>query len=321
MSIIEKAITKLDLNKISATALSTFPTDQLLADSPALDLSKSEITSLPERVVFAALPAALAATQPPVIKAAGDDPPQTKKVDIDLEQLCQLGMVSPHTERSNISEEFRRIKRPLLDKIFNNDSKAVAHNNLIMVSSSLPGEGKTFCAVNLAISIALELDHTVLLVDADVARPAVSRYLTITEDREEYQQGLMDILLDKNLDLSDVMLRTNIDKLTLLRSGRNHKHATELLASHSMNRLLDEISARYPDRVIIFDTPPLLLSTESRVLATQMGHIVLVIEAEATTQNAVRDLLSQFKSTDNISLIYNKAPKFEGASYYGDYYG
>lgn len=313
MSIIEKAITKLDLNKSSA-ASSALPTDQLPVEPPALNVSEATITPI-------AVTAAAPQTPAPATKVSSEDPPQTKKVEIDLEQLRLLGMVSPHTERSTISEEFRRIKRPLLDKIFNKSGKPVAHNNLIMVSSSLPGEGKTFCAVNLAISIALELDHTVLLVDADVARPAVPRYLTITQDREEYKKGLMDILLDKDLDLSDVMLRTNIDKLTLLRAGRNHKHATELLASHSMNSLLDEISQRYPDRVIIFDTPPLLLSTEARVLATQMGHIVLVVEAGSTTQNAVKDLLSQFKSTDNVSLIYNKAPEFEGASYYGDYYG
>ena len=190
-----------------------------------------------------------------------------------------------------------------------------------MVTSSLPGEGKTFCAVNLAISIALELDHTVLLVDADVAKPSVGRYLKTTNELEENKAGLMDILLDKNLDLSDVMLRTNIDKLTLLRSGRNHKHATELLASHAMSTLLDEIATRYPDRVIIFDSPPLLLSTEARALASKMGQIALVVEAGSTTQNAVKDLLSQLKTNNNVSLIYNKAQPHEGTGFYGDYYG
>ena len=311
MSIIEKAISKLDQNKNSATEVHAAPASTIAhpATPPATPVTPIETPRAPIEAVKA---------QP---SASQLEQPHSKKVEIDLEQLVTLGMVSPHTDRSNISEEFRRIKRPLLDKIFKDNSNDAKHKNLIMVTSSLPGEGKTFCAVNLAISIALELDHTVLLVDADVAKPSVGRYLKTTNELEENKAGLMDILLDKNLDLSDVMLRTNIDKLTLLRSGRNHKHATELLASHAMSALLDEIATRYPDRVIIFDSPPLLLSTEARALASKMGQIALVVEAGSTTQNAVKDLLSQLKTNNNVSLIYNKAQPHEGTGFYGDYYG
>ena len=311
MSIIEKAISKLDQNKNSATEVHAAPASTIAHPSapPATPVTPIETPRAPIEAVKA---------QP---SASQLEQPHSKKVEIDLEQLVTLGMVSPHTDRSNISEEFRRIKRPLLDKIFKDNSNDAKHKNLIMVTSSLPGEGKTFCAVNLAISIALELDHTVLLVDADVAKPSVGRYLKTTNELEENKAGLMDILLDKNLDLSDVMLRTNIDKLTLLRSGRNHKHATELLASHAMSTLLDEIATRYPDRVIIFDSPPLLLSTEARALASKMGQIALVVEAGSTTQNAVKDLLSQLKTNNNVSLIYNKAQPHEGTGFYGDYYG
>ncbi len=311
MSIIEKAISKLDQNKNSATEVHAAPASTIAHPSapPATPITPIETPRAPIEAVKA---------QP---SASQLEQPHSKKVEIDLEQLVKLGMVSPHTDRSNISEEFRRIKRPLLDKIFKDNSNDAKHKNLIMVTSSLPGEGKTFCAVNLAISIALELDHTVLLVDADVAKPSVGRYLKTTNELEENKAGLMDILLDKNLDLSDVMLRTNIDKLTLLRSGRNHKHATELLASHAMSTLLDEIATRYPDRVIIFDSPPLLLSTEARALASKMGQIALVVEAGSTTQNAVKDLLSQLKTNNNVSLIYNKAQPHEGTGFYGDYYG
>ncbi|TDK65683.1 XrtA-associated tyrosine autokinase [Sapientia aquatica] len=311
MSIIEKAISKLDQNKNSATEVHAAPASTIAHPSapPATPVTPIESPRAPIEAVKA---------QP---SARQLEQPHSKKVEIDLEQLVKLGMVSPHTDRSNISEEFRRIKRPLLDKIFKDNNNDAKHKNLIMVTSSLPGEGKTFCAVNLAISIALELDHTVLLVDADVAKPSVGRYLKTTNELEENKAGLMDILLDKNLDLSDVMLRTNIDKLTLLRSGRNHKHATELLASHAMSTLLDEIATRYPDRVIIFDSPPLLLSTEARALASKMGQIALVVEAGSTTQNAVKDLLSQLKTNNNVSLIYNKAQPHEGTGFYGDYYG
>jgi len=242
-------------------------------------------------------------------------------VEIDIAQLHKLGMVTPDAARTSIAEEFRLIKRPLLEKAFGHKNKPIKNGNLIMVASSLPGEGKTFCAVNLAISIAMELDHTVLLIDADVARPSVPRYLNLKQDMEFSEIGLMDILLDDSLNLADAMLRTNIDTLTILRAGRSHPRATELLASHSMSSLLDEIASRYPDRIVIFDSPPLLLTTEARVLASQMGQIVLVVEAEATTQHVLREVLRQIQSCQNINLIYNKAKTLSDGDYYDRYYG
>lgn len=245
----------------------------------------------------------------------------TKRVEIDIEQLHRLGMVTPDAARTSIAEEFRLIKRPLIEKAFSQKGKSNHHANLIMVASSLPGEGKTFCAVNLAISIAMELDHTVLLVDADVARPSVPRYLNLRPENESSEIGLMDILLDDKLDLADAILRTNIDTLSILRAGRSHHRATELLASQSMSSLLDEIASRYPDRIVIFDSPPLLLTTEARVLASQMGQIVLVVEAESTTQHTVKEVLRQLKTCQNVNLIYNKAKALSNGDYYGRYYG
>lgn len=301
MSIIEKAITKLDQGKAAIANNKHLPSP-LAVKLPSVAASVFNTQDRP--------------TKPHLV----DNKPG-KVVEIDLDLLHQFGMVTPDAERSSIAQEFRRIKRPLLEKIFNPINANVRHNNLIMIASSLPGEGKTFCAVNLAISIALEMDRTVLLVDADVARPAVPRYLKSDPDHGVFKVGLMDILLDQNLDLADVMLRSNINALTLLPSGRYHKHATELLASNAMNKLLDEISERYPDRVIIFDSPPLLISTEARVLASQMGHIILIVEAESTTQYSIKEVLGQLRSTTNVSFVFNKAKEFSGGNYYGSYYG
>ncbi|MDO8651339.1 MAG: XrtA-associated tyrosine autokinase [Undibacterium sp.] len=245
----------------------------------------------------------------------------TRRVEIDIEQLHRLGMVTPDGARTSIAEEFRLIKRPLIEKAFGQKGKPIHHGNLIMVASSLPREGKTFCAVNLAISMAMELDHTVLLVDADVARPSVPRYLQLKPGTESSEIGLMDVLLDDTLDLADAMLRTNIETLSILRAGRSHHRATELLASQNMMSLLSEIANRYPDRLIIFDSPPLLLTTEARVLASQMGQIVLVVEAESTTQHVVKEVLRQLKSCPNVNLIYNKAKTLSNGDYYGRYYG
>lgn len=127
----------------------------------------------------------------------------------------------------------------------------ISNGNLIMVTSALPGEGKSFTAINLAISIAMELDNTVMLVDADVARPSVLNMLGLPPSK-----GLLDVLQDNSLDISGVLLRTNIEKLSILPSGTPHPRATELLASDIMIRLLDDMASRYNDRIIIFDSPP-----------------------------------------------------------------
>ena len=238
-----------------------------------------------------------------------------KKVEINLERLAASNMVTSDGGRVLVAEEFRAIKRPLIENAFSQNGRPVNRNNLIMVTSALPGEGKTFTAINLAISIAMELDHTVLLVDADVARPSILRTLGLKSEA-----GLMDVLLDSKLDISDVLLKTNIDTLTILPAGKNHRHATELLASQAMSTLLDEIASRYPDRIVIFDSPPLLLTSEARVLASQMGQIVVVVEAEATTMHAVKTALGQLEACSNINLVYNKARSFPGQGNYGHYY-
>lgn len=236
-------------------------------------------------------------------------------VEIDLAKLRQMGGVTPNEEKTQIVEEFRIIKRPLITNAFKPGVGQINNGNLIMVTSALAGEGKSFTSINLAISIAMEMDHTVLLVDADVARPSLPKYLGVKNDR-----GLMDVLLDNTLDLADVIHRTNVEKLTLLTSGRKSQHSTELLASQGMSALLKEVAQRYKDRIVIFDSPPLLLTSESRVLASQMGQIVLVVEAETTTQKTVLEALRYIEDCDNVNLVFNKARMYPGGDYYGYYY-
>jgi exopolysaccharide/PEP-CTERM locus tyrosine autokinase len=239
---------------------------------------------------------------------------QSRRIQLNLAKLQQQGMITPDGERSSVAEEFRAIKRTLLDRVLNEPAKASTRSNLIMVTSALPGEGKTFCAINLAMSIAMELDRTVLLVDADVARPSVLRNLGLTAE-----PGLMDLLLDRHASMADVMLKTNVDTLSILPAGTAHRHATELLASQVMSKLLDEIANRYSDRIVIFDSPPLLLTTEARVLASQMGQIVMVVEAEKTTQKTLKNALRQIEACPNVNLVYNKAKAFPGGENYGYY--
>jgi protein-tyrosine kinase len=243
----------------------------------------------------------------------------SRKVEIDLDALAVAGIVSPNAPRSQIADQFRVIKRPLIANALGKGASPVANGNLIMVTSALAGEGKSFTAINLALSIATELDTTVLLVDADVARPSVLRVLGLPPS-----PGLLDLVQDDKLEMSSVLLRTNIDKLTILPSGTPHERATELLASDAMIKLLEDMARRYADRIIIFDSPPLLLTTESRVLATHMGQIVMVVRAENTLQADVVHALSNIESCPVKMLILNQARVAARGTYglgYGYGYG
>jgi len=175
-----------------------------------------------------------------------------QEVSIDFERLKTAGMLTQDASQGRLADEYRAIKRPLLKNAFGGGVVELAHGNLIMVTSALPGEGKSFTSIGLAMSMAMEMDHTVLLVEADVAKPAVCRYCGI----QEPPQGLVDYLADSSIDLSDLLMKTNVPKLTILPAGRRHPSSAELLGSHAMRELMDQLANRYPDRVVIFDSPP-----------------------------------------------------------------
>lgn len=277
---------------------------------------------LPEAAaaVAPAVPAEPAATAKAATAAADDASLdanlQSKRVDLDLEALAAQGFLTPNAPRTHMADQYRVIKRPLIKNAMGKGAATINHSNLIMVTSALPGEGKSFTSLNLALSIAAELDNTVMLVDADVARPSVLRMLGLPQG-----PGLLDVLED-SVDMSSVLLRTNVDKLTILPSGTPHPKATELLASDAMTQLLEDMAKRYPDRIIIFDSPPLLLTTEARVLASHMGQIVVVVHADKTLQSAVQQAVSTIESCPVKMLLLNRARTTTGGGYgYGYGYG
>lgn len=242
----------------------------------------------------------------------------SEDLKLDLARLAELGLVVPDAERSQIKEEFRHIKRPLLMNAVGKGSSILQHANLIMVSSAHPGEGKTFTAANLALSIAAERDKTVLLVDCDVVRPALGSVLGYAS-----QKGLVDYLIDPNQELGELILKTDLPTLSVLPAGNPHHLSTELLASDAMQRLTTELSTRYSDRIVIFDSPPLLATTESCVLAHLMGQIVIVVEAERTTKSDVRealDRLGQLPETA-VGFVLNKTRHDRADGYYAYGYG
>jgi protein-tyrosine kinase len=330
MSIIEQATKRLEELRRggvdipwAAAGLQEARFDALLgAGAQPAPASADGAGEAPRAAVGLSLPAAL--VQRREAKAAPAEPlrvapvpvapaRQSKHVILDLEALARTGYLVPGMVRSDLALEFRGIKRPLLRNAVRTDD-GPNRNALIMVTSALPGEGKTFCSVNLAMSMAMEVDTSVLLVDADVVRPAVLERLGLPPTR-----GFMDVLTDDSLDLGDVMLRTNVPKLTILPAGTRNVMATEILASGAMERMLTELATRYPDRIVILDAPPLLLSTESRVLASRVGQVLMVVDSTRTTTAKVAAAFEAVESCPLVMSVLNKCP--EPSRRYGYDYG
>lgn len=232
---------------------------------------------------------------------------------IDLKQLARSGYLVPAKARSEVAEEFRHIKRPLLKNIRTQPEDG--RNSLIMITSALAGEGKTFCAINLAISMAMEIDTSVLLVDADVIRPSVPTRLGIKAGR-----GLLDVLEYPSLDVSEVIFNTNVPKLSVLFAGTPNSRSTELLASDAMDCLLKELSRRYSDHVIIFDAPPLLLTSEARVLAARVGQVVIVVNGSRTPRSIVARAFAAVENCSNVASVLNRCYDPNEMRPYGYYY-
>jgi protein-tyrosine kinase len=235
-------------------------------------------------------------------------------VTLDLGKLQVSGFVTPTGSRTRIAEEFRVIKRPILLRAFATGEERIESGNLMMVTSAKPGEGKTFTAINLAMSMASERDIHVLLVDADVQRPSVFQVLGLPP-----QKGLLDVLSDANLNPADVLTRTNIRNLTLMAAGTPSLATTELLASQKMIDLMQDIATRYQDRIIILDAPPVLASSEPSVLALHVGQVILVVEAGKTGRRAVEQTLTYIGGCPNISIVLNKADSGSGRDEFGGY--
>jgi receptor protein-tyrosine kinase len=312
MSLIEQAAKRLEELRRAGVELPD-------AASAMSDGSAALAAPTPEAVVRALESATPTMTHERVARVAPRIEPPTPgrehvRVDIDLLRLKELGYLTPESPKSQIADEFRVIKRPVIRNALGLNGVKVRNGNLVMVTSALPGEGKTFTAVNLAMSVALEYDNTVLLVDGDVAHPALPDLLGVS-----HAPGLLDLLTGDDVDVGDALVKTNVEKLSILPAGSRHRRATELLASEQMASLLHELASRYPDRIIIFDSPPLLATTEARVLATHMGQIVMVVAADSTSQQQVNQALATIESCEIVLMMLNKASRTDVGAYYGYY--
>ncbi len=254
----------------------------------------------------------------PVNNTIDDSDKNKTQIYIDNDRLTERGFIHIGGDTTHLQEEFRHIKRKLLNNAFGPAAKTLNNSNLIMVSSASPNEGKTFISINLALSIALEQDKTVLLIDADVLRPSLHRELEFENDR-----GLLDFLRADISDLSDIIYATNIPNLKLMPAGGAHHLTNELLASDRMARLAKELAERYPDRIVIFDCPPLLGVTETPVLANLVGQAVIVVEESKTKIEHIKKATSQLNENLAMGFIMNKTIKTskDVYGYYGYGYG
>ncbi len=242
-------------------------------------------------------------------------PPETQTLDIDIRRIERLGFLSPGHPVTRVAEEFRVLKRRVLTNIVNDEGNQAAANNIVMVTSTQPREGKTFTAINLALSIATERDKYVLLVDGDFAKPGLFATLGL-----ERRDGFLDVLRKPDLELGDVIFRTKVERLSLIDSGRSSVISSEFLSSEKMQRLVAEIATRYADRVIIFDSAPLLASSEPSILSHYAGQILVIVEAGRTSQRAVTAALELIYDQDKVMLVINKTGSVIGSQAFGSYY-
>ena len=230
-------------------------------------------------------------------------PPQGRHVNVSPTTLAANGISLPSAGFVRTVEEFRIIKRHILANASRSPvGPGSDFNRVIMITSAKPGDGKTYTAINLALSLAFERDLKVLLVDADVYRQSMCGYLGI-----KAEVGWTDLLSDTSLTFPDVLLHTNIPNLSVLPAGKAHSEVPELLSSRKMGYMVTEMARRYPDRFIIFDTLPCLASSEPAILAGMVGQTVFVVAAHETSRDQVESSLRLINACPSVSLILNKA--------------
>lgn len=232
----------------------------------------------------------------------------------DLDVLRGAGLLPPAHQERELGQQFRQIKRPLINNALGRGIEALPDGNLIMVASAVPGEGKTFTSLNLALSVRLEEDVTVLLVDGDVVNPRLSQILGADDAR-----GLLDVIKDPSLSCASAILPTDVPGLSFLPAGHQDPNATELLASVRMSEVASQLARQDPSRLVLFDSAPLLLTTESQALTQIAGQILMVVRADDTPQHVVLEAIEALAESKSVSLVLNQSMKQPHAGYYYRY--
>jgi exopolysaccharide/PEP-CTERM locus tyrosine autokinase len=236
-------------------------------------------------------------------------------VAIDRAMLAEKGLLVPGAPIGALVEEFRQVKRQLLQTARIVKKVDGDRSRTVLVCSAKPNDGKTFCAINLAISMAAERDVEVLLVDADFAKPDVMNRLGLKDG-----PGLLDALADPRVDVEACVIRTDIPQLSLLPAGTKSITDTELLASRRTAEIVADLLAADSKRLVIFDSPPALAASPASVLASHAGQVMLVVRADRTSESDLRDAVAQLDGCDHIQLVLNAVSFVPGGRRFGSYY-
>lgn len=237
-------------------------------------------------------------------------------IAIDRTLLAERGLLVPGAAVGALAEEFRLVKRQLLLTARSVRAASGDRSRSILVCSANPDEGKTYCAVNLAISMAAERDVEVLLVDADSAKPDVMARLGARDGA-----GLLDALADPSLDVEACIVATDVPQLSLLPAGTKSNTDTEMLASERTRDLVAGLLAANPRRIVIFDSPPALAASPAAVLAALVGQVMLVVRADRTSDGDLREAVSLLDGCEHIQLVLNAVAFAPGGRRFGSYYG
>ncbi len=332
-SLIERATGKFDLGQKLAPPV---PSAAALASRPPMAPPRAKqpaAAPVAARVapIIVHVPVAAAAAVP-VPEAAPAAPRRRRESDpayrptpkkpaksyrIDRERLRQNALIVPEGAVTGLLEEFRIVKRQLLlSADESREGQGAEYGERILVCSAHPGEGKTYSAINLALSIAAEKDHEVLLVDADFAKPSILSTLGLPG-----QQGLMDALADPKLHVEDLIIGTDVPGLSILGAGSTSNADTEFLASSRTRQVLDRLTRDNPNRIVIFDSPPALAASPASELAMHVGQVLMVVRADTTSETALRDALSMLSGCENIQLLLNAVKFSPTGRRFGSYYG
>lgn len=289
-----------------------------IADTADLPLAADPVDE--QETAFSAEPAEEAPLelvfQAPPEAAQEPAPTSSRFGTVDRKGLLEAGFILPDAPVSSLAEEFRIIKRQLLLKVSGGSEVAADKRQTVLVCSAQPDEGKTFCALNLALSLAAEKDVEVLLVDGDFAKPEVLTILGL-----ESGPGLIDAICEPGTDANQFVIGTDIPGLSVLPAGRQANNVTELLASERTRQVLADLTRRHPRRVVIFDSPPALMASPASVLASQVGQVLLVVRADETREADLKEAVALLSGCEHLSLMLNGAAFAASGRRFGGYYG
>lgn len=250
-----------------------------------------------------------------VTDARGGAPRQAMTLDHD--RLIEYGLAPPTEYAERLATEYQSIKRPLLNRLAQvdeTDTRAARQMNRIVVSSALPGEGKTFTAINLALSLARERDYRVVLIDGDILKPSASEAFDLSGEA-----GFGDLLADESLPVESALFQSDYHDMWVMPAGRRDPLLAEHLSSRRADQILTHLSRMREATVMVMDSPPLLPTSEAALLAARARQVVMVVKAGATAQHTLRHAMASLNEDHEVSLLLNQAELPSWQDYYSQY--